>query len=1515
MDELQYLNRLNSLENPGFASIQNIAIECIESLPKPKQDKLWNDLEHGVRELDSHELLCMYLRAFGNMHEAKLIHAFRKIPIDLFSKAFEVIDWGCGQALATTVLIDFLKTNGFKENLKKVTLIEPSLKALERALVHTKVCAAQTTAVLTINDYFENINSNQIASKSGLPQIHIFSNILDVKEINLKYLANLVDKTIFSESLLVCVGPLNKNNERIDAYLRYFDINKIQALYAFESYDYLEARMRSQKTCKIQLYKLIPNNEGHLIPIKFYPTVQFQSAYELDIIGEQRKSKLLEFSGDLTHFDVAAPFDIGASVYDDIHPVFAVLSNIITRGLPTRASLYVEERFQEAFNLTERVVESGEIKYVPKKHIDLKDVLKVFDERLNGSNTISPLDHVKLQLLLSPIAIARFQKVLVEAILTEKLSLDKSKWEVLVEELDVPFAEIAIDDFKQLFYSLTQLSEDYSELKLPEIALHVISNKDFIGSPLHSGFVMMEPTNEMLKIKYDLVVTQSVLQRASGSIESFSKYECWNNCYFNIRSIDVRWKERAIYTTSLITYKSLVQKTVQGKYVELEDTKRLLTYFLRLIFRKVDFRPGQLPILNRALKNQSVIGLLPTGGGKSLTYQLAALLQPGVTLVIDPLKSLMNDQYEGLINNGIDCCTYINSSLTIDERALREKQLEASKLLIVFMSPERLSIATFRERLKNMHDNNVYFSYGVIDEVHCVSEWGHDFRFTYLHLGRNLYHYVRSKDGQISLFGLTATASFDVLADVERELSGYGIFELDSETIVRYENTNRLELQYKIEKVSVRFEDDRFFDTKKLLKPHLPKAKNITNHWTAFDTKGLYTQEYIQLIPGYLNDLQKKSTIEYIKQKFVERQNDAEGVDAIIDKEMPADYYREKSTYSDAGIIFCPHVDSTGISVGKVARGLKGNGVIDVGRFSGKDDDKSSMKNLEAFRLNKIPIMVATKAFGMGIDKPNVRFTINTNFSSSLESFVQEAGRAGRDRKMALSTILISDYSLVKIQSSCSITKFPMLIIRDKWFYKSDLELILKEYNLTIPEDDIIYATPTNDIVMLYCHKNNKAFEKKKCNEKCTNAFNCSLAKVNDKSRGWMAESELVLELKEQGLNISKKNFQYLNPDYSVVMYFFSMAFKGDVVEKMYMNRILNKIEVDIQLNNGPRKKEIGFLNALKTIEYGEKIIVYIPYVQDDEVDKGLYDELNTYSNISKAIYRMCCIELVEDFTQDYIEKEFRIVAVKKKREKYYEGLARFLQRYYTKDRAKLEVDKAKEIVLKSTDLHDIEAEIYRCLAYLTEFVYDKISEKRKRAIDYMRNFCIEGLNGDWIEANETLKDNLFYYFNSKYARKGYTTDSGEPFSLVDDTEEGKVSDVNILFKYLRVIDDDVVGTGVPVDNVKHLYGAVRLISRSLTDSNPTLALLEAFCLAYLELRGNDTLEQQLLTRYSEGFLDFFNRGLKGVAFWDTFKIYNDLLTSYLDNAFFESIKEKTIFGIHLNQVHFITKQYTEEYE
>lgn len=1500
---MSYENAVRSLDNPSFAAIRNIAVNEIAPLTKAQKDKLWNELNRGTALLQTNEHMCQYLFSFGNMHQAKLLDAYKRLPDEAFTNEIEIVDWGCGQGLGTVIFYDFVRTYHPTAQIKKITLVEPSEKALKRASLHVNTYIGSDDAVLvTIADYFEQITPQNIEANANRSVIHIFSNILDVAAIDLKHLAHLVDSSIISDNYLICVGPLNATNQRLDAFFRYFDEEEISNVYEYETYNFLDRGW----TYKARIYKLEKNEDGHLIPIEYYPAVHFHAAYELDIVRGYRNDNNIK-PAPSTLFQVSAPFDLGASVYDDVHPILAVLNNIICRGLPTKSSVFIENAFLQAFGLSEKAIENGEIKYKLKNHSTINFESGLLEKYIDNVRDIEPDDILALQLLLTPIAIARFQKVLLEAIITGHLAIQKTKWKILVEENDVPFAHLAIEDFKNTFGHLVLLTQDYGDFKLPEIELHIISNETFCKSKLQPASVSTNATPGLLKTEFDMVVTNAILNTNTTAIDSFSKYKAINKCYFNIRGTLYGSTKRVIYTSGLIKYKSLVDKNRQGVFSEKEDVKKHLTYFLQLFFRKESFRPGQMPILDRALQNLPVIGLLPTGGGKSLTYQISALLQPGVTIVIDPLKSLMKDQYDGLINSGIDIATFINSTLSKEERTERERQLESSELQFVFLSPERLSIAKFRERLKNMHDNNVYFSYGVIDEVHCVSEWGHDFRFSYLHLGRNLYNYVRAKDNVISLLGLTATASFDVLADVERELSGNGAFNLDADVVVRHENTNRLELQYKIEKVPVEFEADQYFDPNNVIAPNLPKAVNVTNNWASFTSKSNYLKTYYKAIPGYLKELQLEKNISIIKQRFAERQNSDVGTASDLSVSVSEEYYINNTTYEEAGIVFCSHVENGGISVNVNTQSLINDGVRDVVSFSGRDGDNSSMKNLEIFRSNKSPIMVATKAFGMGIDKPNVRFTVNMNYSSSLESFVQEAGRAGRDQKIALATILVSDYTLAQISQTYEDNTHPLPTLRNKWFKEEDLNVILNHYNLQVPKEYIVRATPGNDIVKLHCSKDNRMFGFGRCDNTCTEYNRCTLRTVSPQSKGWKTELDLTRELRSQDLKISKKNYQYINADYQAVMFFFNESFKGDTVEKTYMHQLLNIIEVEI-CNTRENQELIhctGFLSSLRSSGINDEVVVYVPYSTDN------------YSDLSKAIYRMTCIELIEDFTQDYVNSQFRIIAKRKGTDGYYEGLKRFLLRYYTNERADIELDKVKRIQLNGDDIDSLDAEIYKCLSYLTEFVYDKISEKRKRAIDDMRIFCMEGLdeNVSWIERNENLKDFIYYYFNSKYAKSDYLADNGEPFSLVLDTDGGKISDVDILHKYLRVIDDDIVAIGTPLDNVKHLYGAVRLISRSLTDSNPTLYLLESFCLAYMGTKNNVNLEEQFVSRYSEGMTGFCERFNDQKKFWKLYIEFNNFLGLYLKPADLKTLVYETTFLIHSNQLRLIKNNLLEVYE
>jgi len=1668
MSENLYSDKLKSIQAPTFKKIKDIACSFINCLPVEKRNSLYDQLKRGVNLLDTHELMCQYLWSYGNMHEAKIKKSLSCFSKSDFEKEITVIDWGCGQGLATVCFFDFLKSVNAFEKVKSSILIEPSKKALDRAFSHVNLYLKDVSSIKTVNKFLDEIIPDDISSVKKQSVFHFFSNILDIAEIDLKNLANNLKQNVYNDNYVVCVGPLNPGNLRIDAFYEYFDspetfLNEKESQFYYGS--------KSPCSYNIRVYKLTADTEGILIPVEFYPSVQFNAAYQLDFIKESfskissvKKEKVRNLYKSISAFDVSAPFDIGASIYDDVNPVLAVLNNIVTRGLPTKSSPFIERVFSKTHNFCKEDTTDGVLSYKQQAAtLDVNDIflaLHLIDSRLSlnkenysskkiesdfelnyilsstsesirqlllpqrslssitrnfrlhhskrvdfsfdspyrdtneksgvvieidgeryhkgkssqieDQNRVTTLNQLNwdciriaeqdsisvktfpfkneylsnidkvwnkpfnsqwtsvLEFVLTPVAIARIQKTILEALMTGKISIEQSVWRIVVIERDVPCAAIALQDLAEMFNNLAHLSTEYKHLKFPEISLEVISTPEFINSPLHLGCKpSLSAGSEQLNQKYDLIVDISVLRRSDLENLSFSAFACNNNCYFIIRSSHYMRSVRPVYTSDKILYRGLVEKDSQGRYSVIPETASLLKYFLNLIFRKTDFRPGQLPILHRALQNKSVIGLLPTGGGKSLTYQLAAILQPGVTVIVDPLRSLMKDQFDGLINLGIDNCTYINSTVASKEKEDREKRMEASQFLFVFLSPERLCIYKFRERLRNMHELHVYFSYGVIDEVHCVSEWGHDFRFSYLHLGRNLYNFVRTKHGHLSLFGLTATASFDVLADVERELSGNGAFALDADTIVRYENTNRLELQYKIERVTPAFNEDAYFDRRNNLQEGLPKAINISDKWSFYDSKKDFVKNYIKELPKHIRSLQTPETIQSIKSNFSERQEPDESINNPLTVSMPDDFYTKKEKYDHAGIVFCPHKASTGISVDENKNALS-EYISDIGFFVGSSEgdneeaaeiDRLSNENLESFRDNKQTVMVATKAFGMGIDKPNVRFTINLNYSSSLESFVQEAGRAGRDRKMALSVILLSDYKIARINKKCTVDRFPMGIIKNRWFIPEDLNEIIHHYHLDIPQEYIEVCTPEKDMVKVVCDECYR-FSRNCCDRQCTytncrdktascdlpcsKLNNCSLVNFPAEAKEFIFEDDLKELLSENQLTVERKNLQYQNADYESVMYFYNNNFKGAFVEKTYMHKLLSTVKTQVFYGDDEEIKKDdlatvnGFLTSLLNSQLGTQIVSFVSYTKESNTD------------IAKAIYRMCCIELIEDFTQDYSNKRYRIVASRKTEGSYFNGLRNFLLRYFTAVRADEEIERAMNYPLNRISENNLENEIHKCLGYLTEFVYEKIAIKRKRAIDDMRDFCIQGIDEEknWIERNEILKDYIYYYFNSKYAKDDYVTENGVPYSLTIDTDRGKVSSSEILFKYTEVINESVDSMSTPKDNIKHLQGAVRLIRRSHHD-NATILLLNAFCLFYLGTHNNENLIKELHKSYKDGMEGFFHQYEKNtVEFWAVFEKFNKFIK---ENTFAEDLTSLTydvMLSIHGDNLKKITSKY-----
>ena len=1500
---MRYIEQLYNIQNPSFNSI----IELNASLvPLQYRSRPWQypGLNHGTAVLTTEEQCNAYIAAYGNMHQGKINEVLDEIKINDFANTdLQIIDWGCGQGLATICLFDFFNKHNLSLDLvKKVVLIEPSEVARDRAKTHVNAYLRDEDKIVVIGKYIDDVKVDDIVSDEPVT-LHLFSNILDIPSIDLLRLANCIKTNLKGLHYFFCWGPLNQGNNRIDSFWSYF--NEADSVF-FNTHNKQEYNAEGKLiktysyTAKNRVFK-VNGDECELIFVDYYQPKQFHAAYQLDAVCKALKSvdknKLDGLHKNISDFEVQTPFDIGASIYEDVHPILAVLNNIITRGLPTKASPFLESAFADLGNqlLEDRL---GGIAYDINglNGEDLFLAMHLIDPRWQKSFDSSWTN--VLQLVLSPVAVARLEKTILEALMTRVLNISATRWKVLVKEHDVPCAALAFEELREMFKHITQLSAEYSDLKFPEVELTIVSTKEFAQSSLHLNHRVLVGEYHS-NAEYDMVIDFAMLRRNGLEDIDFTDYKCKNKCYFNVRSAHHHRNDRQIYTSDRILYKQIATQNNQGRYEDIEDNVKHLRYFLRMLFRKQDFRPGQIPILNRALQYKSVIGLLPTGGGKSLIYQIAAMLQPGVTLVIDPLRSLMKDQYDGLIGAGIDCCSYINSSIEvpeaikakgakeiqdyrIKERERRSKCLEQSEFLFMFLSPERLSILNFRERLKNMQETGVYFAYGVIDEVHCVSEWGHDFRFSYLHLGRNLYRYVLpkpkegdEKENHIPLFGLTATASFDVLADVERELSGNGAFPLDAETVVREGDTNRFEIQYKIEPVPVSFTLKQADGT---VKP---------NKWAIFDSKKDFLDSLISQMPFYLNELLTEQSIQTITDGYTTGPR-ADGRELkSLQTDIPSDFLSAQDVYDYGGIVFCPHKDHTGVAVFTNQFELTTKHPnAKIGTFVGSGDGialhhvEASFKNLELFRDNKLSLMIATKAFGMGIDKPNVRFTINMNYSSSLESFVQEAGRAGRDQRMALSVIMLSKYRIARVKPGTQFFKANIY----KWYDANDIEEIAQKKG--IPVEDFEICDETSDLVKLKCKQcgdSCKRFEnnccsfaynhcdkpqkyesfKSVCAQKCEYYDTCELAKVPTVDK-WSRYEHLSV-YKERYPFITCENYEFLNADYETVMFFYNNNFKGENHEKQKMHQLLSKLSMKVTVGgqNEDEKTIHGFLATLQSVRVGTKVISYIPYT------KGEYDD------IAKAIYRMCCIDLIDDFTQDYNSKCFRIVSYKKSDGQYYAALEKYLRRYYT-------VERAAELV-SEVPSYKGENEIHKCLGFLTHFIYDKIAVKRKRAIDDMFAFCVHGVdaNKDWKAINEELKDELYFYFNSKYARREYRTERGEQFSLLVDTDEGKRSSWETVLKFMQVVDNQWISKNSEAgstqnDNAKHLYGAVRLIRRDAKEINPTIDLLGAFCLMFLGTNNNHLLQKELEDLYISGMKEFYRQNDR-ILFWEhIFEVFNN---------------------------------------
>ena len=326
---------------------------------------------------------------------------------------------------------------------------------------------------------------------------------------------------------------------------------------------------------------------------------------------------------------------------------------------------------------------------------------------------------------------------------------------------------------------------------------------------------------------------------------------------------------------------------------------------LKQFFGYDTFRLGQRQIIEEALQERDLLIIMPTGGGKSLCFQLPALLKPGLTVVVSPLIALMQDQVDALQDNGIGA-TFLNSSLSWDEVRSREAAILKGKIKLLYVAPERLlgeKFLPFLEQVRSL----IGISAFAIDEAHCVSEWGHDFRPEYRQMKQ-----LRQRYPDVPILALTATATGRVRQDIIQQLTL-------KQPGIHVASFNRPNLYYDVQ----------------------PKQR----------------QSYNQLL-------------------------------------------KQVRSHKGSGIIYC----LSRRKVDEISFRLQQDGISALPYHAGlSDEDRSS--NQTRFIRDDVQIMVATIAFGMGINKPDVRFVIHYDLPRNLESYYQESGRAGRDGEPAHCTL------------------------------------------------------------------------------------------------------------------------------------------------------------------------------------------------------------------------------------------------------------------------------------------------------------------------------------------------------------------------------------------------------------------------------------------------------------------------------------------------------------------------------
>ncbi|WP_022835375.1 DEAD/DEAH box helicase [Salisaeta longa] len=1206
---------------------------------------------------------------------------------------------------------------------------------------------------------------------------------------------------------------------------------------------------------------------------------------------------------------------------DPVDSSLAVAYNYLCRGYPTRASLQLSEGMLDHY-IPEAGATSSEdgptirimIDAVPWEDVDAEALRDALSTPLSAdlAKVAGNIGQRPLQLLRlnrSLIHAAHIQIVLVWWLLQQEASMTEcdgsQQVRVHLEGLADEIARLICDDLTTLLHQLATLrdGENVSTIQICAVSDPGEADIDIRGPwalPASNASEMAgEPECKTASGTEACASPEAYASSTSSPLRLTLTYPD------DIEASDApQWPKRRVFARR-IEYPSIghverrqEKDSVFQKFVRTDEARvEALTYFLQNALRKRDFYPGQLPIINRALQGKDVIGLLPTGGGKSLTFQLCGLLQPGTTVIVDPLNSLMKDQYDALCEEGLSASDFINSFYSTDEKTRVREDVVAGRLGFLFIAPERLQMPRYRAMFENSQRNGVRFSCGVVDEAHCVSEWGHDFRHVYLHLASNLQRYCSgSASGSatgdegdestacLPLFGLTATASFDVLADVQRELrvGEDAIITLPAEAI------DREELHFRILPIDA--------DVGEGL-PFYRRERRLGG------PKYEAAEKFIRSVPAELHKLNPDSE---------------DHLPPDVDTFFGTD---GAGTYPNAGIVFCPTKSPT-LANGVLAlrNGKKGRrGLVDridsleIVTFFGRQDDdtvkqpvvqktaKESQDNQRLFLQDRANLMIATKAFGMGIDKPNLRFTLHYSTPGSVENFYQEAGRAGRDGQPALCGILYhprdiemnrdfhrNSFKGIAREKEILTELLEEVRYEDRFFLRL-VEQKVRDQSDTYVRLNLFPTEGGTDPFLLYV---NGKWRDTKADRVCYGCLHLrDLSQFKPRRYPQNADPQTAQNILECVRTVIQEE-----SDTDTYVDFLTRVQAPGILRVLreQENRQTHELRVGFTSNTvqemTKRLEEIGALKGGKSYEIKDEVVraaynfshsedeftgrlhfQYERYFDVRDLERSLsldeetaaflranYLKIRNPNDTERALYRLSILGIIDDYDIDYAASVYNVRFQGKPDSEYRRSLETYFRRYLGEESTneRLRQMEASEIEPPDTDSPITDSMIRRCLWAQTEFVYDEIKQKREQSIKYMDTLCREAIE----QGEQHFRDSIVYYFTSKYARDKYL-----PAAL----DMGKIESPEIARTYINYVFNPPDEMGGQIDNAKHLRGACARLQTSLRGQNAVLDVLNAFSILVLnsvQYDDNSTNNDSKAVKPSEEALDAYQQGFRSFA-------------------------------------------------